>query len=94
MKLKARGPIALEWIAYTGERARPGCVLRYRVSGRGQFPTDMLRYDDARIVGGDAPTERLRAVTEFEIDGGGCTPERWRSFGWSVVRDSVIEVQP
>lgn len=87
---KPRGPIALDHIAYTGERARPGCVLRYRVSGRGIFPADMLRYDTAEVVGQPVPEERLREVTEFAIEGNGCTPARWSSFGWSVC-GSILE---
>lgn len=94
MRLKPRGPIALDWIDYTGTRAREGTVLRYAVSGRGHFPADMLRYDDAEILGQPAPTDRLTAVTEYMIEGKGCTPERWRSFGWSVVPGTVIEVTP
>jgi hypothetical protein len=94
MKLKPRGPVALECIAYTGTRARPGTVLLYTVSGRGIFPADMLRYDNVRIVGADVPTERLREATEFAIEGDGCTPERWRSFGWSVIPGTVIEAAP
>jgi hypothetical protein len=92
--LKPRGMIALEDIAYTGTRARTGTLLRYTVSGRGHFPADMLRYDDAEILGKPVPTERLTEVTEFRISGLGCTPERWRSFGWSVVPTTVVEVFP
>jgi hypothetical protein len=93
MKLKPRGLILLDWIPYTGVRARKDCSLSYTVSGRGIFPADMLRYDDAEIVGAAVPTERLREATDFAISGGGCTPERWRSFGWSVL-DTVMEVTP
>lgn len=91
MKLKPRRDIPRDTIGYYGEIARPGCRLTYSVSGRGHFPEDMLRYDSAVMVNGEAPTERLTNVTVFEISGNRCTVERWRSFGWSV-HDNVREV--
>jgi hypothetical protein len=54
------------------------------------FPRDMLRYDDAR----DPPTGLMDdGKREVRIhDAGGCTPERWRSFGWSV-HDDIEEIR-
>lgn len=88
--LRPRGAIPRATIGYYGERARPGCTLRYTVSGRGVFPRDMLRYDDAR----DPPTGLMDdGKREVRIhDAGGCTPERWRSFGWSV-HDDIEEIR-
>jgi hypothetical protein len=84
--MRPRGQILRADIGYTGTRAREGNVLRYTVSGRGNFPTDMLRYDNARPL---SPVETEgRALREVRIvAAGGCTPERWRSFGWSVHED-------
>lgn len=77
-------------IPYTGHRARGARRLRYTVSGRGNFPTDMLRYDGAiaLLSPGDVAGRDLRSVKIERATG--CTPERWRSFGWSV-HDDIVE---
>lgn len=64
---------------------------RYTVTGRGQFPEDMLRYDDARIVATRISPHNAR-WTECDIRAPRCTPARWRSFGWTV-HDPVREVR-
>lgn len=84
--LRPRGIILRETIGYNGETARPGCELRFTVSGRGQFPDDMLRYDSATAL---APAEmegRDRREVRI-VHAGRVTPERWRSFGWTVHED-------
>ena len=85
--------IARDSIAYTGYSAacdRLGRALSYTVSGRGKFPEDMLRYDGATVPAG-VPDGYLREVTEVKIsDARQVTPERWRSFGWSVHDDIVL----
>lgn len=86
MKIKHWNPTEFP---YSGHQSRKGWILEYVVSGRGRFPMDMLRYDSAMIVNGEPPTEYLREVCQFQIRGRGCTPERWRSFGWSVHNDIV-----
>jgi len=90
-KLRPYGPIPRETIPYAGVYAREGCEIRYTVSGRGFFPEDMLRYDGATLVNGEVFTERLPNLTTVAVKGERCTPERWRSFGWTV-HDDVIEV--
>lgn len=69
-------------------------VTHYTVRGSGQFPADMLRYDqswperdsDAVLLTRsdairlvDGPRE-VRLVTHGVI-----TPQRWLSFGWQVI---------
>jgi hypothetical protein len=63
----------------------------FTVTGRGDFPFDMLRHnrcypatseDAAKLERPDSPTQRairLVACTIAEI-----TPDRWESFGWKV----------
>lgn len=63
----------------------------FTVTGRGDFPFDMLRHDRcypatgedaAKLERPDSPTQRairLVACTVAEI-----TPDRWASFGWRV----------
>lgn len=84
--LRPRGIILRETIGYHGEIARPGCRLNFTVSGRGTFPEDMLRYDGAELLssveteGRDRREVRIRKAERV-------TPERWRSFGWTVHED-------
>ena len=88
-KLKPMGPIPRDLIDYHGLWSREGCELTYTVSGRGTFPVDMLRYDSASVL---SPVETEgRAQREVRIvHANRCTPERWRSFGWSV-HDDIVE---
>ena len=90
-KLKPLGPIPRELIDYHGVRARKGSKLEYTVTGRGNFPTDMLRYDDATALLSPHEIEGRGERTVLIINAGGCTPARWSSFGWSV-HDNVREV--
>lgn len=59
---------------------------RYRVSGRGPFPFDMLRYDQAwpentldahRMAAMDRRTLLMQSDRRPTV-------ERWASFGWTV----------
>lgn len=65
-----------------------GC--RYTVSGSGHFPTDMLRYDKATIVGSteEEPDwgERMRKPQRDVVIESKYYPTegRWNSFGWTV----------
>jgi hypothetical protein len=78
-------------------------IQEFRVTGRGRFPLDMLRYDraypvhpdDVRIIEG-ASTDpdpvkvvvvTLRRWCESRRDQP--TEGRWQSFGWPVVTGSV-----
>lgn len=64
------------------EDKRPKHVYEYYVSGRRQFPVDMLRYDACWPVDGDILDEGFRSIKVRSY----CppTPSRWESFGWSV----------
>lgn len=94
MRLKPRQKIDRSTIPYTGEPARPGCRLFFTVSGRGAFPQDMLRYDEC-VAGVESPRAPLGDVREIPIlSAKSCTPERWRSFGWSVHDDIVERAAP
>lgn len=62
---------------------------RYLVQGRGEFPMDMLRYDEARPFHGLSEREETRVVTV--IGRRRPTNARWESFGWRVL-DTKIEV--
>jgi hypothetical protein len=63
------------------------------VRGRGQFPVDMLRYDNCVAV---QPTlmegreERTLRLRRFSKDGSKATEGRWSSFGWHVMLDSAL----
>jgi len=64
----------------------PAKLMRYKVSGWGDFPIDMLRYDRAypaseRDSGVMVNSHEQRTV---EVEGFSCTPERWESFLWKV----------
>lgn len=51
----------------------------YVATGKFPFPDDMLRYDDATIIG----TGTLLGQPAYLISGF-CTADRWRSFVWST----------
>lgn len=53
----------------------------YYVTGFGQWPTDMLRYDRGRIVKEVERNGRKFYVIESEY----ITHGRWESFLWSVI---------
>ena len=75
---------------------RPKCLYTYWVTGAGNFPFDMLRYDsawparslDAVQIEWDAKYDRrhrsimLNSYQEPTID-------RWSSFNWSVGEEAV-----
>lgn len=72
----------------------------YAVVGGGEFPVDMLRYDSS-FPAIESQANRLMASWEpglryvilgtvcRETNLPRCTPARWNSFGWQVVRFSV-----
>jgi hypothetical protein len=77
-------------IPYTGVQARAGYRLFYTVSGNGKFPHDMLRHDGATAAAWNLPAGE-RVIRKVEVQSAlQCTPERWRSFGWSV-HDDIVE---
>lgn len=82
-------------------------ALKYRqaftVEGSGQFPHDMLRYDQcfpvleqesgklARGFDGEQRTVQMQRYVETRTDMP--TEGRWRSFDWHVVVGTVITVK-
>lgn len=67
---------------------RPRERYRYRVTGSGTFPLDMLGYDAAypansEAVSGMSHREREQRTVEL-ISYHRPTEDRWRSFGWLV----------
>ena len=70
---------------------RPRTRFEYVVTGRGEFPTDMLRYDAcwplsssdvAKIDYGRSTSREARSILIASYSKP--TLERWSSFGWSV----------
>lgn len=74
--------------------------VRYSVIGSGHFPVDMLRYDNAiptkeadagkiapsKWAGNEAFGERtVELKSEFYP-----TEDRWNSFGWRIVPNSLV----
>lgn len=54
-------------------------TYRYFAAGRGEFPSDMLRYDQAKII---RPAKC--GVDGFIIESVRAPTGRWQSFLWSV----------
>jgi hypothetical protein len=74
---------------------RPKTVYEYFVTGKGEFPWDMLRYDSAwPATGADAakmalgfhnPSEAYKGMRSTRLRSyRPPTIDRWSSFGWSV----------
>ena len=71
---------------------RPGVHYRYKVTGTGDFPIDMLRYDHAypatseavSAMGSSRLEDRSQQRTVDLCSYRWPTPDRWRSFGWLV----------
>ena len=75
---------------------RPRERHRYKVSGTGYFPVDMLRYDACvPATGADASAIDLHNIDRRPVrlyrfsQSRASKPEaaRWQSFGWRVVSD-------
>lgn len=68
-----------------GSYSSMGAMMKYKyeVQGMGQFPDDMLRYDQAKIIGIETNHDTKRKVYTIL---GNVTPTtgRWNSFLWSV----------
>jgi hypothetical protein len=81
-------------------------MIKYRVIGRGDFPTDMLRYDGAWPS--DTPSAANIAFDFLRGENGyhmwrsnprvvalksyqQPTPARWDSFGWRVVDERICK---
>lgn len=69
-------------------------IYDFTVEGRGDFPCDMLRYDECFPVDAASAMEIQSAVSERvrvklrTMKVGGPTPARWESFRWKVVEQS------
>jgi hypothetical protein len=61
---------------------------RYKVNGFGEFPIDMLRYDEVYPASErDSDTiMNSRSQRTVEVAGRSCTPARWESFLWRVIK--------
>ena len=62
-----------------------------KVEGRGNFPLDMLRYDNCVAVNANDLLEknpRTVQLVRFSLAGNVATVGRWASFGWTVTEDS------
>lgn len=76
---------------YHGYRVqRESDRLYYTVMGRGIFPEDMLRYDsgsleDPKELEVTREDEAFLRIREVNVIAKGCTPLRWKSFGWVVL---------
>lgn len=82
-----RFKIDIESVPYPGyslTSRHPNMRLEYIVVGRGQFPRDMLRYDEASVDPDDVELMDSRERRALSITGRRCTPARWESFGWRV----------
>ena len=72
--------------------ARPSMVFTYWVTGRGSFPFDMLRYDQAwpvERVGEIDKHGQVRSIKMMSYKAP--TDARWFSFWWSVSQEPLGE---
>ena len=72
---------------------RPKKLYTFWVTGRGDFPVDMLRYDRASpVTGSDGDnmfeSRELRSVSMRSYHEP--TIARWASFGWSVGEEARV----
>lgn len=65
---------------------------QYVVAGRGEFPRDMLRYDEADFAslldertGAETCHRRIKIIGEVEP-----SVKRWESFGWTVAHVEAL----
>jgi hypothetical protein len=74
---------------------RPRELYRYKVTGTGHFPIDMLRYDCAypasqeavSTIGADRPRAQVLGAERRTVELRSHhrpTVDRWASFGWTV----------
>lgn len=82
-------------------RKREYVATEVVVTGRGEIPLDMLRYDRCVVATGADVTavadgQANRSVVKihlvrFSPEGSKATAARWASFGWTVVSDTGID---
>lgn len=74
-------------------------ITTLKVRGSGEFPFDMLRYDqcvpkteeDSYLLGSSHPEMRTVTLRRFCPNGRAATAARWNSFGWAVVEETGAE---
>lgn len=76
----------------------PYFYQRFTVTGFGEFPIDMLRYDccfpenesdSGRIAPRNYGQRSVKLARTVERKSDHPTQARWQSFGWSVDEDSI-----
>ena len=68
-------------------------MTQFIVEGSGVFPMDMLRYDACwPAVGASAELIRYKGKRTITLNtwNVGITPDRWRSFGWTVTKQERV----
>lgn len=82
--------------------SRARSMTRFTVQGRYPFPMDMLRYDScwpadtlsANAIGLSGSLRSIDDDKEPKITlltwSTGITPDRWRSFGWTVIEQERV----
>lgn len=89
---------AAPWEQLRDRAMRPTKITAYEsllvVEGRGDFPFDMLRYDSClpseekdsnQMIRSFAPEPRRIVLRRRSINATYGTPDRWRSFSWSLL---------
>lgn len=70
----------------------------YRVSGAGQFPIDMLRYDacfpaserDSALIQQHDEFRQVHVARYWAKGMAEMTDARWRSFGWQIEENTTV----
>jgi hypothetical protein len=72
-------------------------MIDFTVAGRGEFPIDMLRYDQCWPADGNAASDILHSLRpgplerrEIKLRSAArqITPDRWSSFLWTVIKEN------
>ena len=69
---------------------------QFVVEGKGQFPTDMLRYDNCYpVIETEANKMRSHSIESYQVtlrtEKAYITPERWNSFLWVVIQATPLD---
>lgn len=82
------------------QRKREYVATEVVVTGKGEIPLDMLRYDRCvpatghdvtEIVSGQANRTVVKVhLVRYSPEGSKATAARWESFGWKVVSDTGV----
>lgn len=76
----------LSEIPAEGIKAAEGSILCFAVEGRGKFPKEAMRHDEATLrLPEDAGALKTKPNHRFVVLlGSSCTPELWEQAGWKV----------